>query len=29
MTIPEPLVAKIREGRSFLVTSHVNPDGEN
>lgn len=25
---PEPLVAKIRKGNRFLLTSHVNPDGD-
>ena len=26
--IPEPLVEAIRSGRRFLLTSHVNPDGD-
>ena len=28
MTTPEPLVAKIRDGQRFLITSHLNPDGD-
>ncbi|MEM6455696.1 MAG: bifunctional oligoribonuclease/PAP phosphatase NrnA [Acidobacteriota bacterium] len=27
-TIPEPLIAQIRRGNRFLLTSHVNPDGD-
>lgn len=27
-SVPEPLVAKIRKGNRFLLTSHVSPDGD-